>query len=189
MEQFTDHQLVGRYLKGDERSFDILVERYLNSIHRFVMGYVKDSQAAQDVTQEVFLKLLKHIKRVDARKSFSSWMYTIAKNTALDFLKKKKSIAFSQFTQPDGNNVLIDTLADRSQSALGSAQSQELHKTMLGAISNLSSKYHQVLMLYYYHYLNFREIAAVLKQPINTIKSRHRRAIVLLKKELDHRIA
>src|SRR5579864_3367577 len=106
MEEMKDHELVKQYLKGDEKSLEVLVAKYLNPIYRFVYSYVKDQQTAEDITQDVFLKVWKNAKKVDKNKNFKSWIYTIAKNTALDFLKKKKSIPFSSFEDADSKNLL-----------------------------------------------------------------------------------
>mgnify|MGYP001575165755 FL=1 len=106
----------------------------------------------------------------------------MAKNTALDFLKKKKAVPFSSFEKEDGKNVLIETLAAKSASPQRASELLEDKKTFKKAIGRLSVKYKTVLSLYYYQYLNFREISEVLKEPINTIKSRHRRGLAELKK-------
>lgn len=182
MPSFTDHQLVVRYLKGDQKSFDVLVARYMDPMYRFVYGYAGDTQMAQDITQEVFVKVFKNIKKVDKNKNFKSWIYTIAKNTALDFLKKKKSIPFSQFETFEGKNYLTEKIADHELLPDKISESLESKKQFLTAIEKLSFKYQQVLTLYYYKELNFREIAEFLREPINTIKSKHRRGVMLLKK-------
>src|SRR3989344_8818925 len=181
MEIINDHELISSYKKGDEKSFEILVGRYMNAIYGFVYKYVNSQAVAEDITQEVFLKVWRNAKKVDKNKNFKSWLYTIAKNTALDHLKKKKSIPFSQFETAEGKNILIDILADKALLPDKASQLSELKNTFMAAIKKLSKKYSTVLSLYYYQYLNFREIAEVLQEPINTIKSRHRRGLILLK--------
>ncbi|MFI5205510.1 MAG: RNA polymerase sigma factor [Candidatus Paceibacterales bacterium] len=185
MQEFTDHQLVQRYLKGDEKSFEVLVLRYTHLIYRFVAGYVRDGQVAQDITQDVFLKVFKNIKKVDKDKNFKSWIYTIAKNTAFDALKKKQSIAFSNFEAPDGKNYLTEKLVEGAPLPDKLAQLGESKHAFLQAIGKLSSKYKTVLTLYYYQGLNFREIAEKLEESINTVKSKHRRGLALLKVAID----
>lgn len=91
MQNYTDQQLIAAYLKGDEKSLEILIKRYLNPIYGFAYRYVKDQQNAEDITQETFLKVWKNIKKYDKNKSFKAWIYTIAKNTVLDFIKKEKA--------------------------------------------------------------------------------------------------
>jgi RNA polymerase sigma-70 factor (ECF subfamily) len=182
MEKLNDHEIIISYLKGNEGAFDILVKRYMTQIYRFVYRYAQDAAVAEDITQHVFLKVWKNMKKIDQTKNFKSWLYTIAKNTALDFLKKKKSVPFSQFETPEGKNVLTESLADTMHLPDRLAQVNQDSLIFLDSISQLSEKYQLILSMYYYEYLNFREIAEKLKEPINTIKSRHRRGLILLKK-------
>ncbi len=181
----SDQELIEKYLKGDEASLEVLIQRYIRPIYGFVCTYVKNQEVAEDVTQEVFLKVWRNVKKIDKNKNFKSWLYTIAKNTALDFLKKKKSIPFSNFEKEDGRNILIETLSDKAILPDRASELLEDKKTVLRGIGKLSEKYRLVLSLYYYKYLNFREIAQVLQEPINTIKSRHRRGLISLKKILS----
>ncbi len=140
---------------------------------------------AEDITQETFLKVWRNIKKIDKEKNFKSWIYTIAKNTALDAIKKKKAVPFSQFEYQDGKNALTEKLVDPNLLPIKLSQSRESQTYFLAAIKNLSEKYRLVLSYYYYQGLNFREIAETLKESINTIKSRHRRGLQMLKKSMD----
>lgn len=185
IEPLTDHQLIERYKKGDQKSFEILVARYTDLLYRFVLGYVKDTEMAQDITQNVFLKVWRNVKKIDKTKNFKSWIYTIAKNTALDVIKSKKAIPFSNFEDDKGKNILTEKLLDASLLPDKLAMIKENNHVFAQAIGQLSSKYQAVLKLYYYQYLNFREIAQELQESINTIKSRHRRGLLLLSKALD----
>lgn len=184
MKHLTDHQLIERYLKGDQASLEFLIARYMGPLYGFLQKYLQDPQTTEDVLQEVFLKLWRNIKKIDNQKNFKSWLYTVAKNTALDYLKKKKAIPFSRFETDEGKNVLVDVLADAGASPHKASEARELSTTFAGAIKKLSGKYATVLKLYYYQYLNFREIAQQLGEPINTIKSRHRRGLVMLKQSI-----
>jgi RNA polymerase sigma-70 factor (ECF subfamily) len=110
----SDQQLVINYLEGDEKSLEILFCRYLKPIYNFTYRYVGDKQNAEDITQEAFVKVWRNIKKFDQSKSFKTWLFFIAKNSCIDFLKKKKTIPFSEFETEDGGNLIIDTLADSS---------------------------------------------------------------------------
>jgi RNA polymerase sigma-70 factor (ECF subfamily) len=179
---FTDHELIERYLKGDEKSFEVLVARYTDVLYRFVLTYVKDRQVAQDIVQSAFLKVWRNVKKIDKTKNFKSWIYAITKNTALDSIKSKKAVPFSNFQDDKGKNVLVEKLLDNSILPDQLAMASESTRTFKQAIKQLSSKYQEVLNLYYYQYLNFREISEELQESINTIKSRHRRGLILLGK-------
>ena len=177
----TDEKLVQNFLDGDEKALEALVERYLKPLYNFVYQFTGDSGAAQDIIQDVFVKMWRGISSFNPEKKFSTWIYTIAKNTTFDVLKKKKSIAFSQFETEEGKNYLMEKLIDPDFLPDKISQSRETKNVFAKAIGKLSEKYKVVLSLYYFNDLNFREIAEFLKEPINTIKSRHRRGIFLLK--------
>ena len=88
---YSDEQLINNYLKGDEKSLEILIHRYLKPIYNFVYRYVNNKQEAEDVTQEVFVKTWRNLKKFKRNKSFKTWIFSIAKNTAIDSFKKKKT--------------------------------------------------------------------------------------------------
>lgn len=179
----TDYELINSYLqKGDEASFNLLVSRYMNTVYRFVLGYVQNPAQAEDITQEVFVKVWKNLKKIDKNRNFKSWLYTVAKNTALDVIKKKKAVPFSRFETQDGKNILAESLVNTTIAPDKAFELLESREMFSRAMEALSEKYKQVLLLYYYQYLNFREIAELLEEPINTIKSRHRRGLMLLEK-------
>ena len=185
MENFSDQELIEKYINGDEKSFEFLLSRYLNIIYNFVYKYSRDKDEASDITQETFLKVWKNIKKINQKQNFRSWLFTIAKNTALDYLKKKKTIAFSQFEGIEGKNYFIDNIKDNSILPSEIVESKITKNLLKKATENLSSKYKEVLSLYYFKDLNFREISEVTKEPLNTIKSRHKRAIMHLKTNLS----
>ena len=86
----SDKQLIINYLKGDEKSLELLIQSYLKPIYSFVYRCTGNTQDAEDVTQEVFVKVWRNLKKFDQRKSFKTWIFAIAKNTAFDHLKKRK---------------------------------------------------------------------------------------------------
>lgn len=181
MSNINDQILVEKYLQDDEKSLEILIQNYLKLIYSFTYRYVGNSQDAEDVTQEVFVKVWRHIKRFDQSKSFKTWIFSIAKNTAIDFLKKKKAIPFSDFDTEDGGNIIADTFADTAKLPQEIFERKETAQMLESAIAELSPKYRTILYLRYNSDFNFREIAETLGEPINTIKSRYRRALITLK--------
>ncbi len=92
MKTYTDEQLVTNYLKGDEESLEILIKRYLRPIYSFTFRFVGDSEIVEDITQEVFVKVWRNLKKFDKNKKFKTWIFTIAKNACLDWQKKKKTL-------------------------------------------------------------------------------------------------
>ncbi|OGF65360.1 hypothetical protein A2Z53_01940 [Candidatus Giovannonibacteria bacterium RIFCSPHIGHO2_02_42_15] len=183
--QRADEQLITDYLNGDEKSFEFLIQRYLKPIYSFTYRYVGSGQEAEDITQETFIKVWHNLKKFDKSKSFKTWIFSIAKNTAIDFLKKKRAIPFSEFEKEDGGNAIIDTLADPSPLSLELLEKAGMAKILNVAMEKLSPQYRMVLFLRYNDHFNFREIAESLGEPLNTVKSQHRRALVMLKKLLS----
>jgi len=183
----TDEQLVQAYLAGEPAAFDVLVRRNLNQVFNFVFKYVHTQTEAEDVAQESFLKIWKNLKKFNPKYKFKTWALTIAKNTALDRLKKKGLVPFTQMDDVAGGQF-AETLTS----------SQPLAEELLGrlddiamighALAKLPDSQREILDLYYEQGFNFREISELLKQSANTIKTRHRRAILALRKYFKEKV-
>jgi RNA polymerase sigma-70 factor (ECF subfamily) len=154
-------------------------------VYKFVYRYVGDADTANDVVQDVFIKVWKNTKKFDPEKNFKTWLLTIAKNTALDSIKKKKALLFSKIEE--GETDLDAFLAPYVESAdLPDAllQRKQTKADLDHILQELSPTYRSVLLLRYGEHLKFREIADALQEPIDTIKSKHRRALIQLRKML-----
>ncbi len=183
---YSDEQLIANYLKGDEKMLEILIQRYLKAIYGFVYRYINSSQEAEDITQEVFMRAWRNFKGFNPQKgNFKTWIFTIAKNASLDFIKKKKTTPFSEFDNEEGENILTETLADPAPSPSEILERADNKQKVNSIVENLPVQYQMLLFLYYNDHFNFREIAEILGEPLNTIKSRHRRSLVMLKKLLS----
>ena len=184
MQNYSDEQLIARYLKGDEESLEFLIKKYLQPIYSFVARYVGGQGDAKDITQEIFLKVWKNLKKFDQQRSFKTWIFSIAKNASIDFLRKKKALPFSAWKNEKGDNALTETMADPSplpdELVARADAGEKLRLTMELLVPN----YRTVLYLRYNDHFTFREIAETLEEPLHTIKSRHRRALIMLKKLL-----
>jgi RNA polymerase sigma-70 factor (ECF subfamily) len=180
----TDEQLVKRYLKGHTEAFDILTQRHLTGLYSFLFKYMKTAADSEDVAQQAFLKAWKNLKRFNPRYSFKTWLYTIAKRTALDSLKKKGFVpeaALPEAAEGTGRGIM-ENIADNKPLLPETLESLERVEALNWAILQLPEKHRHVLSLYYQEDLNFREIAEKLKSSINTVKTRHRRGVLQLKK-------
>jgi RNA polymerase sigma-70 factor (ECF subfamily) len=181
MNNYSDEQLVEAYLNGNKEALNLLIKRYLTLIFNYTLGFAKDAAAAEDLAQEVFVKAWKKIKKFDNKYKFKNWLYTIAKNTCLDYLKKNKTINFSELNSADDNLLFEDLI---KEAGLSSPEKMELtHKTNVlnSAIDKLPEKYKETIKLHYLSGFKFREIADELKESIETIKSRNRRALIKLR--------
>ncbi len=180
----SDQKLIANYLAGDEKSLEVLINRYLKPIYSFVYRYVGNGEAAEDITQEVFVKVWRNLKKFDQNKSFKTWIFHIAKNTSFDFLKKKKAIPFSEFENEEGENKLIETLANPTPLPSELLEQVGIEEMLNVIINQLAPKYRMVLFLRCNDHFTFREIAETLGESINTIKTRYRRGIAILRKLL-----
>ncbi|HNW96438.1 MAG TPA: sigma-70 family RNA polymerase sigma factor [Candidatus Paceibacterota bacterium] len=179
-----DAQLIADYLKGDDKALEILIVKYLRQVYGLVFYYVKNESDASDLTQDVFLKMWKNLKKFKKDEIFLNWLSVIAKNTALDFIKKKKTIPFSEFMNENEENVLVETLADIKPTPDDEVAQAEITRELYAASGKLPEKYQQVVSLHYEQNLTFQEIADLLGESINTVKSRYRRAIAMLREGL-----
>ncbi len=181
MESKSDAQLVINYVNGDEQSLEVLIQRYLNAVYRFVYGYIKNEQDAQDITQETFVRAWRNIKKFDCEKNFKTWIFSIAKHASIDVLKKKKAVAFSAFEDEDGENPLWEMLADMTPLASAVSEQKGIMDILNRAIELLSPAYNRVFSLRYREDMTFSKISEVLHEPLDTVRSRHRRGLRLLK--------
>ncbi len=184
MNDYSDSQLVSQYLKGDKKALEILIARYLKQVYSFIYRLTGQAAEAEDITQEVFLKMWKHLKKFKSEHNFKTWLFTIARNTAIDYLRKKKDIPFSKFDNEEGDNFLMETLADTAPLPSKIFEQADLTNLLTKAINKLSVNYRQILLLYYKEQFTFQEIADITGESINTVKSRQRRALIKLKKLL-----
>lgn len=175
-----DQQLVVDFLGGDDASFEQLVQKYLSHLYNFVFQFTHDQHITEDLVQETFIKAWKHMKRFDQKRSFKTWIFTIAKNTTFDYFKKRKSIPFSSFVDEEGKSTLEivdeDTLLPDEI-----VEKAEKVEDLERALEKVPELYRALLVLAYREDFSLKEIAHILGEPYNTIKSRHQRAIKLLK--------
>lgn len=188
MEQ-TDNELIFSSIRGDADAFGVLMNRYMQAVYSFAYRLVHNPDSAQDITQETFIKVWKHRARFDMNHSFKTWLFTIARNTAYDALKKKSAIPFSQWSELKESSyesiretepVVIDETPLPDELADAQLQKELIEK----AITQLPVPYQTVVLLRYDSDLTFEEIGVVLGAPLNTVKSQYRRAIVKLRSYL-----
>ena len=159
-----------------------IVEKYTPQIYNYARRFV-GADSADDVTQEIFIKVWKNLKKFNKDKSsFKTWIFTIARNTTIDFLRKRKNIVFSDLDGEEEN--IIDEVIFPDE-ALQKLQDIELLNSIL---DKLSEQYKTVIVLHYQEEMTFEEIGKVLNKPLNTVKSHHHRAIKQLKKILAPKV-
>jgi RNA polymerase sigma-70 factor (ECF subfamily) len=181
----TDWELVEAFLAGNEDSFAVLVERHISMTYKFTYRYLGNADDTNDVVQEVFIKAWKYLKRFDVDRNFKTWLLTIAKNTALDFIKKKKPLLFSKIEEGDGDlDAFLAPYLESADLPDEMLSKKDTREHLESVLNELAPSYRTVLTLRYNEHLKFREIAEVLQEPIDTVKSKHRRGLILLRKAL-----
>jgi RNA polymerase sigma-70 factor, ECF subfamily len=176
----NDKQLIEKFFAGDDSAFSELVKKYLKPVYNFLYHFVSDREALDDLTQVTFIKAWKHIEKFDRSRNFKVWIFSIAKNTSFDYLKKKKTIPFSNFTDDEGNNKLENVGDDSilTDEILIRADSAKILEEKLKKIPDI---YRIILTMHYKEDFSLQEIAKILGKPYNTIKSQHQRGMVKLK--------
>jgi RNA polymerase sigma-70 factor (ECF subfamily) len=181
----TDEQLISDYLEGDEQSLGVLIDRYLLNTYNFAYKLTNDRQAANDVTQESFIKAWKNIRKYRQGSNFQNWLLTLTKNTAIDWLRKRKDLSFSAFENEKGVNIFTETLVDNKPSPLELLAQAEDDIFVQELLKEINPLYKDVLTLRYSSDFTFEEIGKLLKRPLHTVKSQHRRALVAIRRLLE----
>ncbi len=173
----SDSELAAAYKNGDQRAIEVLVARHISAVYNFVKRFVNEEHA-DDVTQETFVRVWKHIKRYDESRSFKVWLFTIAKRLSIDFTRKRKNIPFSSF---ENENEETFDAEDQSELPHEIFQRKETASALEALVAKLPDDRRAIVILHDLERLSFDEIADIMDRPMNTVKSQYRRAIVSLR--------
>ncbi|MFA6295153.1 MAG: RNA polymerase sigma factor [Candidatus Paceibacterota bacterium] len=182
----TDNELIVDCKNHDEQAFRELMDRYMKQIFNFTKQYSKTTEDAEDITQDTFLKVWKYIGRYTRDRSFKPWLYMIARNTALDFLKKKKSLSFSELDDIENDLFFTDTVVDNEPSPEELFANSVIIKELSKVMEDIHPDHRAILVMHYHEDMTFDEISTIIGKPMNTVKSWHRRALIKLQKKLMH---
>ena len=171
-----DARLAVAATRGDDAALRRLFERYIGPVHSFVRRFVGSSDDAEDITQQSFVNVWKHLDRYDPSRPFSTWLFTIAHNEAVNWLRRKRPDALT----PEMEDTIADPAARPDELALQAASARFIGNGM----AQLDEPARRVVSLRHDDGMTFREMADVLGEPLNTVKSRYRRALDSLRKLL-----
>ncbi len=159
-----------------------LLSEYLDPIYRFVFGMVLDKDNADDIVQEVFIKVWN--KRSSLRKDQSpkAYIYQIARNATVDFFRKKRVEVFSSFDQDE--TVFEDTLESEELQPDEEFEKAETVEEVRKLLEQLPPKYREVVVLHVHQEQTFQEISDLTGVPMNTVKSVYRRALKMMHQKL-----
>lgn len=180
----SDEQIIVEYLNGDTKAFASLVGRYLKPVNNFVNRMIGDADESEDVTQDIFLKVWKKIKKYRTGSNFKIWIFAIARNATIDHLRKKKHIIFSDFEHED-RNLLTDNIADPAPLQDKVFAQMQDKEALEKALALLVPVYREVVLLRYREDLTFAEIGKITGKPLHTVKSQHRRGLEKLRKYFE----
>ena len=176
MEQLLDIELVKRAQQGESRAFDILVERYQTRVTHLVYRYVKDTDIALDLVQDVFLKMFKNLVRFKGESKFSSWLFRVAVNDCIDYLRKvkvRKEQSLDHY-QDSGFDVADEHRDLKTAEVLERKQER---KRVRQALEALPQNQKAVVVMKVYEEMTFDDISEILQEPVSTVKSRLYKAL------------
>jgi RNA polymerase sigma-70 factor, ECF subfamily len=184
-----DSRLIQDALGGDDRAYQRLMEKYHDAIYNFIYRMVHDREQVEDLTQEAFIKAFSSLKSFNEEFAFSTWLYKIATNNSIDYIRKKKLQMYSidkpiESRDSDFTFELPDETAEADKDLISGQRARMIRE----AIDQLPEKYRLVIRLRHAEERSYEEIAKTLKLPIGTVKAHIFRARELLYKQLRHRI-
>lgn len=173
-----DQAAIDQVLNGDYDAFEELVEKYQGRVYRHLRKMVKDKQQAEDLLQETFLSAYKGLKGFAGSSSFSTWLFRIATNAALMFLRKKKpeSVEYDDQLAPILNGGMMTVSPEFVKTPLEVLLSKEGQQRIEEAIDNLPVLYRTVIVLRDVEGFSLKEVANIMDTSVAAVKSRLHRA-------------
>jgi RNA polymerase sigma-70 factor (ECF subfamily) len=179
LHSMDDAGVVGTFLGGEERAFQELVERYQTRLLNFVFRTIGDRERAEDLVQEVFIRVYRHLHRFDRSKKFSTWIYTIASNLAKNELRNRSRnplVLFQAIRRPwqdDDRPLQFEDSTARPDDLYRKRHLRELVET---SVAQLPEHHRQVFVLRELEGKSYEEIAEITGCNLGTVKSRLNRA-------------
>lgn len=180
-----DAHLVQLAVAGDEKAYEKLVNKYHNALYYHLLKLVKDREILEDLIQEVFAKAFSNIGSYNSDYAFSTWLYRIATNHAIDYLRKKKlkTLSLNEPIQTHEGEMAID-VPDSTYETDKAVMRRQRKNIIHEAIRNLPEKYRVVIEMRHIEEKSYQEIAELLDLPLGTVKAHIFRARELLYKYL-----
>lgn len=172
IEKISDEDVVEMVRTEDRELYAVLMKRYQQKLMRYVANLIKDKDKAADVVQSAFIKAFTNLNGFDASKKFSSWIYRIAHNEAMNLIdKNQKEIPF-----PEGFDAESDEDIEKD------FEKKETREKIEKCLTNMPILYSEPLSLYYMEEKSYEEISDILQIPMGTVATRISRAKLLMKK-------
>jgi RNA polymerase sigma-70 factor (ECF subfamily) len=180
-----DDALIRKAIGGDDAAFAVLMERYADLVFSVVVGIVRNETDAADVAQETFVRAYRALPRFRGDAKFSSWLYRIAVNRSLTFIRKRKrrgrTVDIGLGPHVEARALEERHVADPGELVLDA----EFRRLVREAVDRLPPKYRAAVTLFYIEERSYKEVAEVLGIPMGTLKTHLHRARALLKEILE----
>lgn len=178
-----DFKLIDRAtLDNDQSAYSDLLKRYRKPVYHMILKMVRNVDDAEDLTIEAFAKAFKNLSRFKKDYTFSTWLFRIATNNSIDFIRKKKLDTFSihsSYRDDNGDAVSIDVQDDNLNPQEETIKVQKI-QIMRNFVDQLPPKYQRLVKLRYFDELTYEEIATELEAPLGTVKAQLHRARELM---------
>ena len=187
-----DFRLVDRAVGGDEKAYAQLLQRYRRAVYHMILKMVRNVDDAEDLTIEAFGKAFRSLHRFKKDFTFSTWLFRIATNNSIDFIRKRKLYTLSiesAYTDDDGHSVSM-SIPDQNLNPQDEAIKSQKEEIIRVVVNQLPAKYQKLVKLRYFSELSYEEIAVEIGAPLGTVKAQLHRARELMydlvKNKKDH---
>ncbi|GAB5527076.1 MAG: RNA polymerase sigma factor SigW [Roseivirga sp.] len=178
-----DFKLIDRAVEGqDQHAFAELMKRYKNPVYHMILKMVRNVDDAEDLTIEAFAKAFKNLHKFKKDFTFSTWLFRIATNNTIDFIRKKRLDTMSlntSFKDDNGDAVTIDVQDKNLNPQEEAIKAQKIELVQM-FVTKLPAKYQRLVRLRYFDELSYDEIAKELEAPLGTVKAQLHRARELM---------
>lgn len=184
-----DYELVKRAVDGDQKAFAELMERYRDAIFFMLLKMVNNRDDADDLTIEAFGKAFNRIKQYQPSYAFSTWLFKIASNNCIDFLrkeKKKKMVSLDNSISGEDGDEMTFEVRDNEPDPEETFMKGQKAETMREVVEKLKPRYRDLVVLRYFKEYSYEEIADELDLPLGTVKAQLFRAREFLSQLLKH---
>lgn len=188
-EDLSDEELVRLFNEGDAAAFEVVLRRYQRPLFNFILRSVRERDRAEELLQDVFLKVIQRSSEFQGNSKFSTWLYTIARNLCIDtsrkmvFRRHRSLDAPVKADEAEGAS-LLDRVASPVPEADREVIGQDLQVRIAAAVDELPEEQREVFLMREVSNMAFKEIADVVGVPENTVKSRMRYALERLQRAL-----
>lgn len=188
--QLEDRVLITQYLDGNEKAFEVIMMRHKDRIYRTILSKIKNPALAEDIFQEVFIKIIKTMKlgNYNEEGKFLPWALRIASNMVIDHFRRNKNFRFiSESSSKTDDFNIFHTLQLEDDNIEQSISKDELEAQVVGLIEYLPESQKEILMLRLYQEMSFKDIAEMKDISINTALGRMRYALMNMRKLMAER--